>query len=160
MAIGVEPAMPHENPTRADRHLVLAGAYAEAARRVLAAEIAGAERLAFFAIVAHGMELGLKAILIADGCDEEYLMLIGHDLDFCCRVMERGHFDVFAAIGADAAAILSALSYPHQLQCFRYPQRVPDDLPDPSGALDCLDRLLGAVACHLSGRRPSYSPLG
>lgn len=149
--------MPSENLSRADRHLVLAGGYAEAARRVLAAEIAGADRLAYFAIVAHGMELGLKAILIADGCDEEYLMGIGHDLDFCGRAMRRGHFELSDAIGPESAAIINALSYPHQLQCFRYPQRVPDDLPDPARALECLERLLTIVARHL-GDRASYSP--
>lgn len=151
--------MPPEPPSRADRHLVLAGAYAEAARRVLATEIAGAERLAYFAIVSHGMELALKALLIAEGCDDEYLMLIGHDLDFCRRAMRRGHFDVSTVIGAESAATLGALSYPHQLQCFRYPQSVPDELPDPFAALDCLDRLLTAVARHLSAGLPTASPL-
>lgn len=115
------------------------------------------DRLAYFAIVAHGMELGLKAILIADGCDEEYLMGIGHDLDFCGRAMRRGHFALSDAIGPESAAIINALSYPHQLQCFRYPQRVPDDLPDPARALECLERLLTIVARHL-GDGASYSP--
>ncbi|MBB4642704.1 hypothetical protein [Rhizorhapis suberifaciens] len=141
--------MPSQIPTRADRHLVLAGAYAEAARRVLAQGIVGAERLPYFAVVAHGLELGLKAILLNDGWDEEDLMLIGHDLDGCCRAVRRGQLDLSDAIGADLTAIIDALSYPHAIQCFRYPQRVPQDLPDPARALDCLQRLLDVAARQL-----------
>ena len=63
---------------RAARYLAFANSYADAAQRVLAMKRPDAAALAYFAIVAHALELALKAILIADGWDEERLMMMGH----------------------------------------------------------------------------------
>lgn len=146
--------MSPEPPSRAEQHLLLAGAYAKAAGRVLAQEIAGIDLLPYFAIVAHGLELGLKAILIGDGRDEEYLMLVGHDLAGCRDAVERGQLDLSDAVGIDFAAMIDALTFAHATQCFRYPQRYSRDLPDAALALDCLRRLLKAANRRLRSDNP------
>ncbi len=143
--------MSPENNTRADRHLVLAGGYAEAARRVLAAEIADDVRLPYFALVAHGLELALKAILLREGRDEEDLIWMGHDLAGCRDAVERSRPAFVEAVVPGFTAIVDALSYPHALQCFRYPQRTPRDLTDPARALDALQRLLAAETVEPGG---------
>ncbi len=125
---------------RADRHLALARAYAEAARRVLAAGIDGTDRLPFFALAAHALELALKAILIRAGWDEERLMMIGHDLDRCHAAATKSD----AAL-AGVAGVVAALACPHASQCFRYPQALPRDLPDPAQTLDCLHQVLNTA---------------
>lgn len=143
--------MSPETNTRADQHLVLASGYAEAARRVLAAEIAGDVRLPYYALVAHGLELALKAILLRDGREEEDLIWMGHNLAGCRDAVERSRPAFAEAIAPGFTAIVDALSYPHAIQCFRYPQRTPQDLPDPASALDTLQRLLVAEAGKRGG---------
>lgn len=132
---------------RADRHVALARAYAEAARRVLATEIAGDDRLPYFALVAHGLELVLKAILARAGWDAERLMMIGHDLDRCHVAALRSCPSLATVAGV--ASVIDALAYPHALQSFRYPQAEPRNLPDPTSALECLHLVLDIADRHL-----------
>ena len=134
--------MPADNIDRASHYIAFARAYAGAARRVLATEIAGNERLPYFALVAHGLELALKAILTRAGWDEERLMMIGHDLERCYVAVSRYRADLAVIPGIDVAGVIEALAYPHAIQSFRYPQAEPRNLPDASIALDCLDQIL------------------
>lgn len=143
--------MPRHSIERADRHLVLAGAYAEAARGALARGIASDVRLPYFALVAHALELALKAILIGAGRDEAELMMMGHDLAHARNAVERSEPSFAAAIAPRFVAVVDALTYPHAIQSFRYPQRPPQDLPDPSAALEALDRFLETAEQHLRG---------
>lgn len=136
-------------PERAARYLAFANSYADAAGRVLSTSGLDAAALAYFALVAHALELALKAILIADGWDEERLMLMGHNLHRCRRAVARGPLDLGAAISARDHATIDALDYPHAIQCFRYPGLLPRDLPDPAAAHDCLQRVLEVAAQRL-----------
>lgn len=141
------------NIERADRHLVLADAYAGAARLMLAGEIAGELRLPYFALVAHGLELALKAILIGNGRDEEDMILIGHDLARAREAVARSQPALVDAGAPHFVAIVDALSYPHAVQCFRYPQRLPEDLPDPASALDALRNFLETAKAQVGRNR-------
>ncbi|MCC4254684.1 MAG: hypothetical protein VYA35_04225 [Pseudomonadota bacterium] len=133
-------------PERAVHYLAFANDYADAAGRILLINRADAAQMGYFALVAHGLELALKAILIADGWDEERLMLMGHSLHRCCRAIDRGSLDLAAAISASDHATIDALDCPHAMQCFRYPGLPPQDLPAPAAAHGCLRRVLAVAA--------------
>jgi len=137
--------MSTDHSQRAHRHINLALGYAEAARRVLAVELIGAERLAYFSLVAHGLELAMKAMLASIGYDEERLMLIGHDLRWCRQAVMSKQPAVPGISDPQFIDIVDHLAAPHALQCFRYPQPLREPLPDPSVTLDVLQRLI-AVA--------------
>jgi hypothetical protein len=124
--------------------MALAGAYAEAARGVLA-QNTNTATLPYFALVAHGFELAFKAVLIRRGWDEERLMLIGHDIARCSDAAQSMG-DEF--IDTDTKAVVETLSSPHAMQGFRYPQPIIDALPDRDLALACLERLLRKVGAR------------
>ncbi|MGG2007432.1 hypothetical protein [Novosphingobium resinovorum] len=88
--------------------------------------------MGYFALVAHSLELALKAILIADGWDEERLMQMGHSLHRCCRAINRGSLDLAVGISASDHTTIDALDCPHAMQSFRYPGLPPQDLPAPA----------------------------
>lgn len=137
-------------PERAVRYLAFAKDYADAAGRILLINRPDAAEMAYFALVAHGLELALKAILIADGWDEERLMLMGHSLHRCCRAIDRGSLDLGVAISANDYATIDALDCPHAMQCFRYPGLPPHVLPAPAAAHACLRRVLEVAAQRIS----------
>lgn len=134
-------------------HIDLALGYAEAARRVLAVELIGAERLAYFSLVAHGLELAMKAMLASTGYDEERLMLIGHDLRWCCEAVMRKQPAVPGISDPQFIEIVDHLAAPHALQRFRYPQPLREPLPDPSVTLDVLQRLIAVAEGGLIHRQ-------
>lgn len=103
-----------------------------------------------FMLVAHAMELGLKAAIGGGDVDDERLIVIGHDLPLCLRLAGDRGLDLTPS-GAEIEAVLGALAMPHLAQTLRYPADLSRPLPDPQSALDALDGLLARVADLLEG---------
>ena len=134
------------DPTsRAREHLALARSYASAARSLCSAGLAVADCRPIYALVAHGFELAFKGCLIAHQWEEDRLMLVGHDLDRCWDYVGRLDVAQFHALGPNVDEVVRALSTPHLLSAFRYPQSLDRDLPDPSVAVANLKDVICAV---------------
>jgi hypothetical protein len=129
--------------SRAVEYLTLAESYAEAARRL--SPHAGTINLPFNMLVAHALELSIKAVLGHQGEGEERLMMRGHNLAVCLsRAQQRG-FNGLSGTGVQA--LVGALDAPHAMQTFRY--------PSPLFASPCLDPrgVCGTLADHLQDVR-------
>jgi hypothetical protein len=130
---------------RGRRYLDRARAYARAAAALAEVGMVEDVRPPFFMLIAHAMELGLKAVIAGGAVDDERLIVIGHDLPLCLRLAGHRGLDL-EPTGAEIEAVLSALAMPHLAQTLRYPAHLSWPLPDPQNALNALDGLLARVA--------------
>lgn len=135
---------------RGRRYLDRARAYGRAAGALASVGMVEDARPPFFMLIAHAMELGLKAVIAGGAVDDERLIIIGHDLPLCLRLASDGGLDLEPS-GAEIEAVLEALAMPHLAQTLRYPAYLSWPLPDPQTALDALDGLLSRVAHLLEG---------
>lgn len=135
---------------RGRRYLDRARAYGRAAAALASAGMVEDARPPFFMLIAHAMELGLKAVIAGGAVDDERLIIIGHDLPLCLRLASDGGLDLDPS-GAEIETVLDALAMPHLAQTLRYPAYLSWPLPDPPTALDALDGLLARVARVLEG---------
>lgn len=120
---------PIRSDHRRDRqYLAMGERYAEAATRLSRCGNIGGVREPFLMLVAHALELSLKAVLSHQGHDEERLMAIGHSLERCHRQAVKGGFHPKDRTGL--AILVEALDQPHAFQAFRYPQILGWTLPD------------------------------
>lgn len=137
-------------PSRSLRYLALARDYEAAARSLYDSAPSAAEGPAFFHLVAHGLELALKAVIAAGLASEERLMSIGHDLAFCLAMArERG----LRLQGLDedmVTAAIVALAPSHHAQAFRYPGLLDWPPPSAASALHALSGVVGAAAVGAS----------
>lgn len=115
-----------------------------------------AAALPFFMLVAHALELSLKAVLSADGADEERLMGIGHELGWCLQLVRRTRRYPKEAF-SELVRLVDALSMPHAFQAFRYPQPFRWTLPEPLAASELLQRHLDVVAEAITSNRARSS---
>jgi hypothetical protein len=135
---------------RGRRYLDRARAYGRAASALASVGIAADVRPPFFMLIAHAMELGLKAVIAGGAVDDERLIIIGHDLPLCLRLAGDHGLDLDPA-GTEIEAVLEALAMPHLAQSLRYPAYLSWPLPDPHDALDALEGLLARVARLVEG---------
>ena len=115
-----EPPPPRKRAadrTRGHDYLAMAASYVAAAQCL--ASLAENESAPFHMLVAHSLELSLKAILAHDGRDEEWLMMTGHDLDHCHREARLIGFSGQA--DRELSDLVRTLDRPHADQRFRYP---------------------------------------
>ena len=136
--------------SRPRRYLDLARSYAEEACR-LAAIAPDRPSAPLYMLVAHGMELGLKAVIAGGRCDDEGLILLGHDLPLCLRAAVNEGLELDP--GGTIEAMVEALAMPHLAQVLRYPARMSLPLPDPNHALDALETLLSRVDGRIGARQ-------
>jgi hypothetical protein len=132
------------------RYLDRARAYGRAASALASVGIAAEVRPPFFMLIAHAMELGLKAVIAGGAVDDERLIIIGHDLPLCLRLAGDRGLDLDPA-STEIEAVLEALAMPHLAQSLRYPAYLSWPLPDPYDALDALEGLLAGVARLVEG---------
>jgi|APHig6443717497_1056834.scaffolds.fasta_scaffold00165_37 hypothetical protein len=142
----------HAEPRRDQQYLAYAQAYTKAAT-LLADHADDTEvvRIPVFHLVAHAMELMLKAVLSRQGRNEERLMMMGHGLERCYAKAIRSGADRLE--DEDLAAFVEALDQPHAMQAFRYPQRFHWTMPEPTQAVRMLSRQLDIVKAYLATDR-------
>lgn len=138
----------HAEPGRDQQYLAYAEAYTHAATRLAdRMDDTEAVRIPFFHLVAHAMELMLKAVLSRQGHDEERLMMMGHWLERChVRAIEGG---AAGLENEEFAAFMEALDRPHAMQAFRYPQWFDWPMLEPAEAMRLLSRQLDIVRDYL-----------
>lgn len=138
----------HADPGRDQQYLAYAEAYTEAAKRLAyRADDMSAVRIPFFQLVAHAIELMLKAVLSRQGHHEERLMMMGHWLERChVRAIEGG---AAGLENEEFAAFMEALDRPHAMQAFRYPQWFDWPMLEPAEAMRLLSRQLDIVRDYL-----------
>lgn len=73
----------------------------------------------FHMMVGHAIELSLKAAMAHAGCDEEWLMMSGHNLHRCLQEVRSLNFSGHA--DERLATLVEILDGPHHDQRFRYP---------------------------------------
>jgi hypothetical protein len=102
---------------RARDYFALAESYWIAAEGL--ADHAEAAQGPFLMLVAHSLELSLKAVLAQSGWDEEWLMMAGHHLAHChykaCSIGFSG------SVERQLAELVEILDQGHSDQRFRYP---------------------------------------
>lgn len=130
---------------RALQHLKMAQADANVAAGACRVGIVGEGRLPIFMLIAHALELSLKAIASVGGRNEERLMMIGHNMRLCHDLARQGGLYQGDG-GADVEALVEALAEPHAFQAFRYPQPLHWALPEPLEAMAVLGRHLIVTA--------------
>lgn len=102
----------------------------------------------FFQLVAHALELSLKAALSHQGRDEEWLMMIGHSLERCYTQAISGGLYTDRDPATDA--LMGSLDKPHALQVFRYPQNSRWVAPDPHWTIQTMETHLEIVRRYLA----------
>lgn len=132
---------------RARAHLRLAQDYVRAASAVFGAE--GGSR-AFWMLVSHALELGLKSHLLHAGVDEADLIeRVNHSLTAALRMAEASGG---ARTDSEIVGLIESVSRPHAMQAFRYPSLLPEtELPPPDRALRTLERFLGNAEAGVLG---------
>ena len=144
----------HAHPSRrGQRYLDRARAYECAAVTLAYAGVVEHARPPFFMLVAHAMELGLKAVIGSGHVDDERLMLLGHDLLLCLELARDDGLDLDPN-SDDVEAVIAALAKPHLAQTLRYPAYLSWPLPDSIVALDTLARLLSRVKAFIDEAAP------
>jgi hypothetical protein len=139
--------------SRPRRYLDLAESYADVARVLATADDIERPAPPLQMLVAHAMELALKAVIARGRCDDAVLILLGHDLPLCLRVAIKEGLELDR--GGDVEAMVDALAMPHLAQTLRYPAHMSWPLPDAQEALGALATLLLRVAEMVgAGRRP------
>lgn len=126
---------------RSRRYRTLANAYERAASAMAVSPEFERLRLPFFAALGQALELALKAVIARGGCDDERLLLLGHDL-LRCWELARADPDIAKGPAPAIARIVDRLAAPHQAQAFRYPTLLSWPLPDPEEALGAVQALL------------------
>ncbi|GEM_PF-4286864 len=110
-------------------------------------------RAPFNMLVAHGLELSFKAALCHSGCDEERLMMLGHNLAHCHDLARSRGLKGLAL--AQIASLVEALDGPHRDQRFRYPGFRDGFLEAKGGVVAEILRLhLRDVRAYLDEGRP------
>lgn len=138
--------------SRDQQYLAYAEAYTEAAKRLADhADDMDAVRISFYHLVAHALELMLKAALSYQGRDEERLMMMGHSLERCYIHAIGGGADCLNH--EDFAAFVDTLDEPHAMQALRYPQLFHWSMPEPAEAVCLLKRQLDIVRTYLTPNR-------
>lgn len=140
---------------RSHRYLDRARSYGRAAATLASTGAVDDARPPFFMLVAHAVELALKAVIAGGNVDDERLIIIGHDLTLCLRLAGDQGLDLEPS-GGEIEAIVGALAMPHLAQALRYPAYLSWPLPDPRRALEALTKLLAHVAALVD--RPPYFP--
>lgn len=136
----------------AQSYLRMSEDYAAAATGLLESGAYESCRLPFFMLIAHALELSLKAVLSADGSDEERLMGVGHELGGCLQLVRRtGRYPKEGY--SELVRLVDTLSTPHAFQAFRYPQPFRWTLPEPLAANGALRRHLDVVGEALMHKR-------
>ena len=89
--------------------------YAATATQLCEGHFDDVNRLPFFMLVAHALELSFKAVLSYAGRDEERLMSIGHNLRLCFDLArkEGGFWPIDTP---DLEVLVDALAAPHSLE--------------------------------------------
>ena len=98
----------------------------------------------FFALLGQAAELALKAVVARGGCDDERLLILGHDLVRCWQ-LAQAQAD-FTKVAASIEPLIELLAGPHQAQAFRYPTLLSWPLPEPREALWGVGQLLALPA--------------
>lgn len=134
---------------RAREYLSMAASYGDAAKVVgeHAPENQAIER-PLFQLIAHALELSLKAALSHQGHDEEWLMMMGHSLERCYAQAIRG--GLYSAQDRSTDRLIEALDQPHALQLFRYPQSSSWTAPDRNTAIQAMAGLLDLVGSYIA----------
>ena len=70
--------------------------------------------------MAHAMELALTAVIASGRCDDEGLILLGHDLPPCLHVAIKEGLHLDRA--DDVETMVEALAMPQLAQAPRYPR--------------------------------------
>ena len=138
-------ASPSERPRR---YLDLARAYAEVAGRLDDGQRPGETTAPLYMLVAHGLELALKAAIARGDGDDEHLMWLGHDLPLCLRVAAEDGLDL--TNGGDIESVVAALAMPHLAQVLRYPAHLSWPLPALGLAREALAALLFRVEAFIT----------
>ena len=129
---------------RSGRYLALAKTYHQAAAAITDSPDLEDLRSPFFALLGQAAELALKAVVARSGCDDERLLVMGHDLVRCWQ-LAQAQAD-FAKEAASIAPLIELLAGPHQAQAFRYPTLLSWPLPSPREALWAVGQLLAPPA--------------
>lgn len=126
---------PGKYPEPAHRYAAMAEAYIAAIGALV--PVAPSIHAPFHMMVGHALELSLKALLAHQGRNEEWLMMVGHNLGACHRLALSSGFDGRTA--NEIALVVGILNSPHLDQRFRYPSVLPTirDLP-PSETFETL----------------------
>jgi hypothetical protein len=132
-----------DSDSRARRHLDFALTYTEVARALVATGTTGQHVEPLYMLMAHAMELALKAVVARRRCDNERLILLGHDLRLCLDAATREGLEL--APDDPILDVIDALAMPHLAQALRYPAYMSWPLPNPQTVLDALDDLLPRV---------------
>jgi hypothetical protein len=126
---------------RSSRYLALARTYERAARSIADTQVAESLDLPFFALLGQAVELALKAVIARSGCDDERLLMLGHDLARCWE-LAQAQIDLGDAPAEQIGGVVDLLAPPHQSQAFRYPTLLTWPLPPPGEALLAVGALL------------------
>lgn len=115
------------NGSRAQDYLSMAESYGEGVRKL--ANQGQPPHAPFNMLLAHALELSFKAVLLCAGRDEEWVMMMGHDLHSCHRAACSKGFVSHAP--TEIATLVGILDGPHRDLSLRYPglQRSQPDLP-------------------------------
>lgn len=133
---------------RAREYLSMAASYGDAAK--VMGEHAPANQAIerpLFQLIAHAIELSLKAALSHQGHDEEWLMMMGHSLERCYAQAIGG--GLHSAQDRSIDRLIEALDQPHALQLFRYPQSSSWTAPDRNTAIQAMAGLLDLVGSYI-----------
>ncbi|MEN5051384.1 hypothetical protein [Brevundimonas naejangsanensis] len=132
---------------RAGAYLAWARDYAEAAGVGVAKR---ADLRSYWRLIAHALELALKAQILRREGDEAWLMSsVGHNLEKAMRtVLLSG---ASSPIPREIARLIEALDVPHSRQELRYPSLLACPVPAaPAAAHAALARLLEIVASDIA----------
>ena len=125
---------------RSGRYLALAKTYHQAAAAMVDSPDFDDLRPAFFGLLGQAAELALKAVVARGGCDDERLLVLGHDLVRCWQ-LAQAQADC-TKVAASIEPFIELLAGPHQAQAFRYPTLLSWPLPGPREALWAVGQLL------------------
>jgi len=132
---------------RAGAYLALARDYAEAAGVVVGKR---ADLRSYCHLIAHALELTLKAQILRGEADEAWLMSsVGHNLERAMRTVV--HSRASSPIPREIARLIEALDAPHSRQELRYPSLLASPVPAAAAAAHAaLVGLLEIVAGDLA----------
>jgi hypothetical protein len=133
---------------RARDYLSMAASYGAAAK-VVSEHAPESQAIVrpLFQLIAHALELSLKAALSHQGRDEEWLMMMGHSLERCYAQAIRG--GLYSVRDRSMDMLIEALDRPHALQLFRYPQSSSWTAPDRNTAIQAMAGHLGLVGSYI-----------
>lgn len=130
--------MTYDRQERAEAYASLASEYLRAAQTLASNDRACAGSRPFWALLAHALELAIKARLRAAGLSEERLLAINHGLATCMRLSSLDQ-------DGEVAELVARLDAPHAMQAFRYPQRLVAPEIDPNRSLAIVSGVLSGM---------------